>query len=295
MKWIVEERGFNIHAYADDLQIYAHGDPLQSASMVNRLSDCVDVVKGWMASNRLRLNPTKTEVIWLGSRSSLQHCPKSPLLISGALITPSSQVRNLGVVMDSELSMTAHVNNLVKVCSFHLRQLRLIRRSLDFDAAHALIRAFIHSRLDYCNSVLSGVPDYLLGRLQTVLNSSARLLFQLPGRESVSIRMRNELHWLRFPQRITYKLCLLTFKALHDQAPVYLVRRCVRVSSDAGRARLRSASSGQLVVPRTSKKTFGDRAFASSGPISWNCLSSLVRDDCLSLHSFKKLLKTALF
>ena len=143
--------------------------------MVNRLSDCVDVVKGWMASNRLRLNPTKTKVIWLGSRSCLQHCPKSPLLISGALITPSSQVRNLGVVIDSELFMTPHVNNLVKVCSFHLRQLRLICRSLDFDAAHALIRAFIHSRLDYCNSVLSGVPDYLLGRLQTVLNSSARL------------------------------------------------------------------------------------------------------------------------
>ena len=95
--------------------------------------------------------------------------------------------------------MTAHVNNLVKVCSFHLRQLRLIRRSLDFDAAHAFIRAFIHSRLDYCNSVLSGVPDYLLGRLQTVLNSSACLLLQLPGRESVSIRMRNELHWLWFP------------------------------------------------------------------------------------------------
>ena len=122
------------------------------------------------------------------------------------------------------------------------------------------IRAFIHSRLDYCNSVLSGVPDYLLGRLQTVLNSSACLLPQLPGRESVSIRMRNELHWLRFPQRITYKPCLLTFRALQDQAPVYLVRRCVRVSSGAGRARLRSASFGQLVVPRTSKKTFGDRA-----------------------------------
>ena len=84
-------------------------------------------------------------------------------------------------------------------------------------------------------------------------------------------------------------------KALHDQASVYLVQRCVRATSDAGRARLRSASSGQLVVQRTSKKTFGDKALACSGPISWNCLSSLVRDDCLSLHSFKKLLKTALF
>ena len=182
---------------------------------------------------------------------------------------------------------------LVKVCSFHLRQLRLIRRSLDFDAAHALIRAFIHSRLDYCNSVLAGVPDYSLRRLQTVLNSSARLLLQLPGRESVSIRMRDELHWLRLPQRITYILCLLTFKSLHDQAPVYLARRCVRVSSEVGRARLRSASSGQLIVSRTSKKSFGDRAFAcsgvqsmgpESGPISWNTLSTLVRDDSLSLH-----------
>ena len=81
--------------------------------------------------------PYKTEVIWLGSRSCLQHCSKSPLLISGAIITPSSQVRNLGVVIDSELSMTVHVNNLVKVCSFHLR---LIHRYLDFDAAHALNR-----------------------------------------------------------------------------------------------------------------------------------------------------------
>ena len=107
-----------------------------------------------------------------------------------------------------------------------------------------------------------------------------------------SIQMRNELHWLRLPQRITYKLCLLlTFKSLRDQAPVYLARRCVRVSSKVGRARLRSASSGQLIVPRTSKKTFSDRAFACSGPISWNSLSTLVRDDSLSLHSFKKLLK----
>ena len=51
--WIIEKRGFNIHAYADDLQIYDHGDPLQSVSIVNRFSDCVDIVKGWMASNRL--------------------------------------------------------------------------------------------------------------------------------------------------------------------------------------------------------------------------------------------------
>ena len=96
---------------------------------------------------------------------------------------------------------------------------------------------------------------------------------------------------------LSTNMCLLTSKGLHDQAPVYLVRRCrcVRVSSDAGRARLMSASSGQLVVPQTSKKLFGDKAFASSGLISWNCLSSLVRDDCLSLHSFKKLLKTAQF
>ena len=113
-------------------------------------------------------------MIWLGSTGQLRNCPMSPLLISGVWITPSSKVRNLGVIIDDALTMSAHVNKLVSTCFFHLRQLRMVRRSLDVDAAHALVRALIHSRLDYCNGVLAGLPLYMFKRLQSVLNAAAR-------------------------------------------------------------------------------------------------------------------------
>ena len=153
----VDKHGLKAHSYADDLQIYSHVDTAQTSSLVLRLSSCVEDVKNWMAQNRLRLNPAKTELIWLGSPRRLQLCPMTPLLIAGAAIQPSSHVRNLGVILDSDLSMTTHINKLAAVCFFHIRQLRLIRRSLDIDAAHALVRALIHSRLDYCNGVLAGL------------------------------------------------------------------------------------------------------------------------------------------
>ena len=276
---------------------YAHVSPERSSDFVTRFSDCVEAVKSWMASNRLKLNPSKTEIIWLGSAGQLQRCPMTPLFIAGAWITPSSRVRNLGVIIDGALTMGAHVDKLVGICFFHLRQLRIMRRTLDVDAAHALVRALIHSRLDYCNSVLAGLPAYMFKRLQSVLNAAARLVLQLPGRQSVSIPMAEKLHWLGFPHRVTYKLCILVYKGLHGLAPDYLSRRCVRVRDVPGRAHLRSASAGQLMVPITNKRMIGDKGFSHCGPVAWNNLPLHLRsDDCTpSLDWFKKHLKTALF
>ena len=106
-----------------------------------------------------------------------------------------------------------------------------------------------------------------------------------------------KLHWLGFPHRVTYKLCVLIYKGLHGLAPDYLSRRCVRVRDVPGRAHLRSASAGQLMVPITNKKTIGDKGFSHCGPVAWNNLPLHLRSDDYtpSLDCFKKHLKTALF
>jgi len=78
---------------------------------------------------------------------------------------PSQSVRNLGVIVDSDLLLSAHVSHITSVCSYYLCQLRLVRRSLTMDAAHALVRAMSHSRIDYCNSLLAGIPTGLMSRL----------------------------------------------------------------------------------------------------------------------------------
>jgi len=80
------------------------------------------------------------------------------------------------------------------VCFFHLCELRLIRRSLTVDTAHVLVGALVHSRLDYCNAVLAGLPANQFSRLQSVLRAAAQLVLGLPRRASVSAAMRNSLH-----------------------------------------------------------------------------------------------------
>ena len=292
---LVEEFGFRVHGYADNLQIYDHVDQRQSSDVIVRFSQCFDAIKDWMARNRLRLNPSKTEIIWLGSARRVRGLPIDPVLISGSWITPSKQVRDLGVIIDSELTMIPHVNKLVSSCYFHIRQLRAIRRSLTVDAAHALARSLIHSRLDYCNSVLVGLPEYMIGRLQSVLRSAARLVLQLPMRSHALERMQVELHWLAYPHRLFYKVGVLSYKCLHGLAPPYLSARFTRVCDIDGRSHLRSATDGQLVVPHTKTKTIGVRGVHVSGPTFWNYLPRQLRDSDLSLMTFKQHLKTELF
>ena len=107
------------------------------------------------------------------------------MIMSGVTIKPSQVVRDL-VVVDGDVSLADHVSHVTSF--FHLRQLRLIRRSLTVGTAHVLVHAFIHSRLDYCNAMFAGFPVGQLARLQSV-PTAARLVLGLPGRASVSAAM----------------------------------------------------------------------------------------------------------
>jgi len=95
---LVDECGLFTHAYADDLQVYRHASPAQSSELMAQMANFIARVEAWMACNRLRLNPAKTEVLWLGSSRRLVQCTPDPLLLPGASILPLRNVRDLGVV-----------------------------------------------------------------------------------------------------------------------------------------------------------------------------------------------------
>ena len=147
---IVQHHGFKVHAFADDLQIYGSTAQSGAADLMARMSNCVESVASWMSSNRLRLNPSKTELIWLGTSRRLQHCAGLTMSVCGADVRPVECVRDLGVLIDSNMTLLNHVNNVAGICFYQLRQLRIIRRSLTTEAAHSLVRALIHTRVDYC-------------------------------------------------------------------------------------------------------------------------------------------------
>jgi len=126
--------------------------------------------------------------------------------------------------------MSTHVSAVVKASFAALRRIRSVRRSIPRRALLTLIQALVVSKVDYCNSLpgLSGLSDTLLRWLQSVLNAAARLVFSARKSEHITPLLR-ELHWLRVPERIKFRLCVLGFRCIHGTAQhtVFSPRLCL--------------------------------------------------------------------
>ena len=163
------------HFCADDSQMYDSCQPQDVSGVQDRLSGCATNVSCWCASRRLQLNATKTEAVWFGTRRNLDrlHDQDRHVQIDSEIICPVTVFRDLGVYLNDELSMKQHVNRIAVTCFFHLRLLRQVGRCIGRDLTVRLILAFITTRLDYCNSVLAGLPQITLAPLQHVRNASS--------------------------------------------------------------------------------------------------------------------------
>jgi len=125
---------------------------------LSTVTDCVNAVADWMRSNRLQLNSDKTQFMWCATVRR-QHCLATDgPFIGSSTVTPSSAVRDLGVYIDSGLTMQSHVRQTVSRCFAVLRQLRTVRRQVPTLVFQSLIVALVLSRLDYCNSFLFELP-----------------------------------------------------------------------------------------------------------------------------------------
>ena len=246
-----------------------------------------------MASNRLKLNPSKTELIWFGSSHQCKLIDNTPFDLSGTSVAPVTTVRLLGVQLDSDLSMSSQVNSTIRSCFYQIRRLRCARRGLTVDTAKTLASSLILSRLDYCNGLLVGITQRQCDRLQSILNTSAKIIHGGARRDHVTPVLRDKLHWLRLRQRIAYKLCLLVYKSLHDSSPRYIKELVVPVARLSSLRRLRSASTLMLRKPLARKKV-GERGFSVAAPAAWNDLPLSVKNS-QSLAVFKSQLKTYLF
>jgi len=178
--------------------------------------------------------------------------------------------------------MVDFIANYIKLmwtadCFAKLRQLRSIRWSVAASVYQLLVVVLVLSRLDYGNITLIGIPAYQLRHLQSVMNAAARSITGLRRSDHITDTLAS-LHKLRSSERIQYKLVMTLFRSLHGLAPSYLSDDFHRLVDIQSRRRLRSASSLQLDVSRTHRRTFGDRAFAAAGLTLWNSLPHDITD-----------------
>jgi len=144
---------------------------------------------------------------WFGTAANLRKINSMDLVlhVGSDVIKPFNVVRDLGVSLDQELSMKQHINKMTRNCFFQIRRLKQVRHIIGPEITTSLITAFVTSRLDYCNSVLAGLPKLTIAPLQRVHNAAARLITGIGRHDHVTPALR-KLHWLPIPRRITYKL-----------------------------------------------------------------------------------------
>ena len=256
---IIKKHDVLYHLYADDTQLYISFDTNCCADLDEaklRIERCVEEIDLWMCKNLLKLNQDKTEPVVISSKFR-----NRPILeyvrVGDEFIAPNLYVRDLGVIMDNCFCIEQHVKKICSEANYHLRNISKICKYLTQDSAQILIHAFISSKLDYCNSLLYGIPKYLVCRLQRVQNTAARIVTLTKKYDSITPIMF-KLHWLPVHSRINFKLPLLVYKALNGKALSYISsllshRKCSRS--------LRSSGQELLTVPMAKLKTYGDRAF----------------------------------
>ena len=285
---LIRKHGLDFHMYADDTQIYLSIDAPQLQNEKCRLESCLDDIKIWMLSNKLKLNDDKTELIVCNPRNF--DFELGNILIGDQLISPSSNARNLGVVIDDKLCFSDHISQMSRSIYLDIRRLRQASKYLNQSSLKTLASSFINSRLDYCNALYFNISNYQIGKLQKLQNFAAKTILNKSLREHVTPCLIT-LHWLPVRFRIKYKIAILVYKCLNNLAPEYLSDIIKPYTPSRS---LRSSNANLLTPQSTHYKTLGDRSFSVAAPTVWNDLPLSLRQS-ESLNIFKQNLKTHLF
>ena len=287
---IAEKHRVECHQYADDTQLYVVCDLNNARECQEQMEKCIEEIRAWSTCNKLKLNDGKTEFLVVSSKYARTTPGVTNICVGNDTVTAVSTARNIGAQMDNHLTMVDHVNGVCKSAYVHLRNIAHIRRYLTQDVTATLIHSLVTSRLDNLNSLLYGLPDTVITKLQRIQNHAAKVIVRKKKSDHVTPILQS-LHWLPVPYRIEFKVLLITHKCLNGKAPQYLTSRLHRYKP--GRT-LRSGDQYLLSAPRANMRTYGDRAFSVMAPKLWNSLPLDLRK-CDCLESFKTQLKTYLF
>ena len=279
----LESLNCTYHFYADDSQFFLEIEnervPDECGELLKEVENCLNALK-------LKLQHDKTEFIRFKQTTSA-----SASLLDfkpfGEPLKEQKWVTLLGVILDSNLKLERQISSVCQTCFYYLRKLYSYKRYLDFEQRVLFVRCYILSRLDYCNSLYLGLPEFLIKKLQKVQNAAARFIFS-KQRSVRTSPLLEKLHWLPIKQRIQFKAGCIMHKVKYGNAPKYLqdLFSLNTVSVNTLRREL-------YRVP-TARTKLQKRAFSFTGCRLWNALPAYLRNE-QRYEPFKKMLKTMLF
>jgi hypothetical protein len=246
---------------------------------------CMKIIVNWNDALFMKINPDKTELMLCRPPSLNSEVIINGMIYDDQCIRFSDSEKNVGVNLDCNLTLDNHVNKVTSHSYKILRDVSQIKKFLSKERLQTLVHAIVTSRLDYCNSLFTGLTKNNIRKLQKVQNRAASLICGVRKGDSVKNTLQT-LHWLRVEERIAFKTLLLVQKVLRNKCSsnLALKYRCFNGRPD---------DSLTLQVPDFSTK-YGRRTFQYVGSKLWNALPLHIRCE-EDTERFKSQLKTLLF
>ena len=280
----VEPTKFRIEGFADDHQLIKQFlISLQPKALGADIVNCLNHIGVWMNEYFLKLNPTKTKILILAPPSVQPEIIIRGVFLENECIRFVRSAKNLGVILDSELSFADQINRIVKSSFLIIKKLSQIKGFLSEDELKQLVCSYVFLTIDYCNSLYYGINSNLTKKLQHVQNCAARLVSKnkIPSGGLEKVIM--DFHWLRVKYRPIYKLMLIVHNCIQQRAPDEI--QDMIIYGDSRRTM-------KLQETKYNNK-YGNRAFSRVGPKLWNLLPKVIREEA-DTESFKKALKSFL-
>ena len=201
---IIVQHDLLFHQFADDITLFIGVSHPDSSPTLLKLSSCLSALNSWFSQSQLKLKPTKSEVMFVGSSRLLAKYDLPPVVtLDGTTLPISSKLKILGVTLDSNLNFAHFVSQIIQSSNFHIHAIKQVRKFLPLFTANALFISLFLSRLDYCNFLLCRQPNYLLCKLQALQDHAAKMVLQADYFSSFS-NCLDRLHWLPVSQRCKF-------------------------------------------------------------------------------------------
>ena len=276
----------SIESYVDDSKVLLSFTMKDVFNAQRNLEEDLHHVAAWCCKNQLLINAKKTKFLLIGTRQLLRRLPvEMSLSFLGEVITPVSNAKDLGVILDSNLSYDCHIKDLTSSCMSKLCQISRVKDSFDHNTLQLIISALVMSKLYYCSSVWSNTSIGNIKKLQGVQNFAARIITNTKKYDHIT-PVLHELGWLPIKDHLLFRDSIMTFKCMNGLAPPYLSNIfCKRNTIHNFDTR----KSGSLQIPLCKTKT-GQRSFRYRAVNIWNDLHPTLKK-ITSLNVYKKELK----
>lgn len=277
----------NYHLYADDLQLYRHFSANTAREAISAINNDLDNISKWAKSFGLLVNPSKSQALIIGGRymrGILDVGSLTPVTYDGVPIDYSDSAKNLGVIIDCNLSWRNHVAEVSRKVYYSFQSLRRLQYFLPFQTKITLAQSLLLPLLDYADVCYTDATEESLDKLERLQNLGIRFIYGLRKYDHVS-RFRAQLKWLPIRRRRDCHTLSLLYTILHSSnAPLYLRERFEYLIPR--NKPCRTATSLLLKTPAHSSTRYSD-SFTVHAVLLWNSLPHEIRASS-SLDMFKR-------